>query len=282
MKLKDAIEEFNDYTKITKSEGTYSFYQYYLKMLSSEMGEIDCDDISNRDILSYIKRRQNQNPNVSKATLNKHIITLKAVVKYTTKRKIDFQKLKEQKKIIETVPYETYKKIFDYYQKHISNSYSFRNYLFIRIMKDTGLRLKEMIHININNIDLNTSCIHIKVTKTDVDRFVFFTKQTKELLIKFMITQKIDKYLFFDFKTGKQLTTSSVECFMYRLKKKLNITDKITPHKWRHTFATNFVKSGGNLETLRIILGHTNLKTTQKYLHLSKNDIYEQYQRIME
>lgn len=61
----------------------------------------------------------------------------------------------------------------------------------------------------------------------------------------------------------------------------LNISENITPHKWRHTFATTFIKNGGDLEILRLLLGHSNLKTTQKYLHLSRNDIVDNYQKIM-
>jgi len=61
----------------------------------------------------------------------------------------------------------------------------------------------------------------------------------------------------------------------------LKIEENITPHKWRHTFATNFLNRGGNLETLRLLLGHANLKTTQKYLHLSKGDIFRNYNEVM-
>jgi site-specific recombinase XerD len=77
------------------------------------------------------------------------------------------------------------------------------------------------------------------------------------------------------------MTTSSVESFIYRLKIKLNLSENITPHKWRHTFATTFIRNGGDLETLRLLLGHSNLKTTQKYLHLSRSDIVSNYNSIM-
>ena len=72
-----------------------------------------------------------------------------------------------------------------------------------------------------------------------------------------------------------------VVSFIYRVKKRLNIEENITPHKWRHTFVTNYLKQGGDLETLRLLLGHSNLKTTQKYLHFSKNDIISNYKNIM-
>ena len=228
-----------------------------------------------------IIRRREYNPKVSNATLNKQIVTLKTVVKYSTTKEITFAKLKERKKIIPTISKSTYSKIFEYYQKHMKDNYTFRNYVFLKLLLDTGLRLNEMINIKLKNIDFDTSSIHIKVTKTDVDRYVCFTESTKELLLKFIVTQTFKDYLFYDFKTGNNLTTSSVESFIYRLKIKLSLNENITPHKWRHTFATNFLKRGGDLETLRILLGHSNLKTTQKYLHLSKNDIVDNYNNVM-
>jgi site-specific recombinase XerD len=77
------------------------------------------------------------------------------------------------------------------------------------------------------------------------------------------------------------MTTASIESLFYQLKKRYGIQDNITPHKWRHTFATSFLRKGGDLETLRMLLGHSNLKTTQKYLHLNQHDIRKTYQAIM-
>jgi len=281
MLLTQAIEDFRKYTKVTKSLGTQDYYKYYLKTLKNELGSLDCSEINNNVILDYIIKRREYNPKVSNATINKHIVTLKTVIKYATSKEITFAKLKERKMIIPIISKATYSKIFEYLQKHIKDNYTFRNYVFLKLMLDTGLRLHEIINIKLRNIDFDTSSIHIKVTKTDVDRYVCFTESTKELLLKFIVTQKINEYLFYDFKTGNKLTTSSVESLVYRLKIKLNIEESITPHKWRHTFATNFLKRGGDLETLRILLGHSNLKTTQKYLHLSRNDIVENYNSIM-
>lgn len=68
---------------------------------------------------------------------------------------------------------------------------------------------------------------------------------------------------------------------LFTEKKEARYPREYKPHKWRHTFATTFIKNGGDLETLRLLLGHTNLKTTQKYLHLSKGDIVENYKQVM-
>lgn len=281
MKLNEAIEKFKKYTAVTKTKGTLDYYTYLFKMLDEHMGQKECDQINNDDILNYILILKDINTELSNASINKHIVALKTIVKYATGREIKFSKLKERKKIIPTISKQTINKIFNYYQKNIRNRFTFRNYVFLKLLLDTGLRMNEMINIKIKDIDFDTSSIHIKVTKTDVDRYVCFTESTKQLLLKYVLTQKITNLLFYDFNTGKKLTTSSVECFIYRLKKKLCIEENITPHKWRHTFATIFLKNGGDLETLRLLLGHSNLKTTQKYLHLSKTDIVKNYREIM-
>ncbi|MBI9010564.1 MAG: tyrosine-type recombinase/integrase [Tenericutes bacterium] len=281
MKMSKAIEDFRKYVSVTKAKGTQDYYKYYLDLLSDELGHLDSKDITNNTILNYIIRRKEFNSEVSNATLNKHITTLKTVLKYACNIELKFAKLKERKKIIPTISQKTYTRIFDYYKKHMKDSHNFRNYVFLKLLLDTGLRLSEITSIKIRDIDFDTNSIHIKVTKTDVDRYVCFTESTKKLLIKFVVTHDIKELLFFDFKTGSRLTTSTVESFIYRLKIKLKITENITPHKWRHTFATNFLNWGGDLETLRLLLGHSNLKTTQKYLHLSRNDIVSNYTTVM-
>lgn len=281
MILNKAIEQFRKYTAVTKSKGTQNYYVYLFKMLSKFMGTLECDDISNDDILNYIIKLKEITPTISNATINKHITALKTIVKYATGRVIKFSKLKERKKTIPIISKETIIKIFNYLQKNMKNRFMFRNYVFLKLLLDTGLRMNEMIHLRKRDIDFDTSSIHVKVTKTDIDRYVCFTESTKKLLMKFIVTHKIEDYLFFDFNTGNKLTTSSIECFIYRIKKRLDIQENITPHKWRHTFATTFIKNGGDLETLRLLLGHTNLKTTQKYLHLSKSDIVSNYKEIM-
>lgn len=281
MLLKEAIKQFRKYTAVTKTSGTQDYYKYLLKMLDAHMGQNQCDHITNDLILDYIIKIKTMNPELSNASVNKHITALKSVVKYATGREIKFEKLKERKKIIPTISKQTLNKIFSYYQKNMKNRFTFRNYVFLKLLLDTGMRMNEIINIQLKDIDFDTSSIHIKISKTDVDRYVCFTDSTKQLLMKYVVTQSINKYVFYDFNTGKKLTTSSVECLIYRLKKKLCIEENITPHKWRHTFATGFIKNGGDLETLRLLLGHSNLKTTQKYLHLSKSDIIKNYLKTM-
>lgn len=77
------------------------------------------------------------------------------------------------------------------------------------------------------------------------------------------------------------MTKDGVTSFLNILRERLKIVETILPHKWRHTFATRFLRNGGDIETLRLLLGHTNLSTTQMYLHLAKDDLISNYNKVI-
>lgn len=282
MNVNEALKEHMMYIRVTKSKGTLEYYEFYHKKISDHFGNLDVDSIANLNILEFIDKEHKNNPNITNATLNKAIQTLKTAVKYSAKVNIEFPKLKERKKLIEIIPETTIKKLFNYYESSVLKT-DLRNHLYLRLLYDTGLRLNEMNNLKLSNIDIDSQVIHVSVTKTDLDRFVIFTKKTKYVLLQYLLKFKPDEYLFYS--SGlpdTKLSTTSVQTFISRIKKKLSITDNITPHKWRHTFATRFLRNGGDLETLRLILGHTKLTTTQKYLHMNKKDLIENYKRVIE
>jgi site-specific recombinase XerD len=281
IKLSDAIEKYKEEIELRCSQGTAEYYNSYLRYIGEGLGKLYCSDIGSDEIRGYIANRKAMNPDVSKATLNKHIAAIKTVIKFAIGKKIEYQKMRERKKIISTVPKEVYNKIFMYYEKDLSNKHKYRNYLYFKILLDTGLRLSEATNITIDDLLLDESLIHVKKTKTDVDRYVVITKGTKDLLIKYIIIHNIKNYIFTDFENDQPLTTSAIESLVTRLKSKLNIKTRITPHSWRHTFATNFTRANGNMEALRMIMGHANLKTTQKYLHMTKEDIKVEYNKFI-
>jgi len=281
LKFEEAINEFLDYIEVTKSKGTLNYYKNYCNKLNRYFWKYDLDEIDKKEILYYIKYEKMLNPDLTHATINKAVQTLKTMIKYTTNRVIEFEKLKEKKNIIQTIPDQTIRKIFSYFEKEVLSRSELRNYAYLRLLYDTGLRLSEINNLKIQNVDFEYNTILVLETKTDVDRYVVFSNKTKIILKKYIIILQPKDFLFYNFKNHGSMTTTSIETMISRLKKKLKIKDNITPHKWRHTFATRFIRLGGDLETLRLLLGHTNLKTTQKYLHMNKQDIINNYNFVM-
>ena len=132
----------------------------------------------------------------------------------------------------------------------------------------------------ISNININDHSILITETKTKVDRIVFYTEATSNLLNKYLIRENIQDYIFIDLTTRKPIKLDRIQKICQNLQKSLNISDSVSPHKWRHTFATNFINHNGNLEVLRTLLGHTSITTTQRYLHINTQKLRDEYFRI--
>jgi len=280
MKLKQAIEKYEKYITVTRSKGTLRYLKGKTAIISRYLGTYECSMINNDILLDFIIKQRKRNPQITHRTINKYIQTINQVIKYETGEKVNFDKLPENKKTIKTISIEIQEKIFEYYDNNQNNLILLRNYIMFRLLLETGLRISELLSIKVGDIEFNTGTIHIRITKTNEERYVFFSKKTSLLLNKYIISSKLNNELFIDFITGDQLTVIGIESICQRLAKKLDINQSISPHKWRHTFATTFIRKSGNLEVLRQIMGHTNLATTQKYLHINKDFLHEEYFRV--
>ena len=282
MKIKDAIQKYDKYVTVTKSKGTLNYLRGKTGIINQYLGNLDVNDINNDVLLEFIIDQQKRNPYISNRTLNKYIQTLKQVMKYSSNIELEFEKMPVRQKMIQTIPEHIQDRIYTYYENNQSNLVLLRNYVLFRLLNETGLRISELLSLKVRDFDFKTYTIHVKITKTNNERYVFYSKKTNLLINKYLAASKTTNHLFIDFITGDVLSVVSVESLCQRLAKKLSLNQSISPHKWRHTFASRFIKRNGNLKVLRQIMGHTSLTTTQKYLHLNKDHLHDEYFRINE
>ena len=280
MNLNKAIDKYRKYVKVTRSSGTLLYLDGKIGIIRKYLGHKDCNKINTDVILDFIIEQQQRNPNISNRTINKYVQAIKQVLQYSCSITLIFENLPITKKIIQIIPEPIVSLIFSYYQAHQTTPVNQRNYIMFRLFNETGLRLSELTNLKINDFDFQSLTIHVKKTKTNTERYVFFSRETYMLLNKYIITCKLTNYIFIDFSSGEIISGNTIESLTQRLKRKLDINQSISPHKWRHTFATRFVKRNGNMEVLRQIMGHSSLKTTQKYLHINKETLHEEYFRI--
>lgn len=281
MTFKEAINKYMKYVKVTKSKGTYDFHIGNAKRLTAFFGEMNCEDIKRDQILDLILYLKDKNNKISNATINKYIGLLLRTLRNECNIDIKFDKLKEQKKMISIVSHESIQKIFQHYEKMLYPEH-LRNLVFFRILLDTGLRLSEILSLKVSNINFNDQSILAKVTKTKEDRLVFYTKPTEVFLNRYIINEKITGHLFIDLNTREILKIDRIQKICQNLRKTLHIRESVTPHKWRHTFATQFTNQNGNMEVLRILMGHSNILTTQRYLHINTQKLRNEYFRVFE
>ena len=156
-----------------------------------------------------------------------------------------------------------------------------RDRLIIELLYSSGLRSIELINLSEFMIDIEEREIRV-VGKGDKERITFFSENAKKWLIKY-IEEKKKQYANYTREVlivnskGKKLTTRSLRRLISAHAHEAGIEKEITPHVFRHSFATELLNNGVDIRYLQELLGHSSIATTQVYTHVSKaflRDIY--------
>lgn len=150
-----------------------------------------------------------------------------------------------------------------------------RDIAMIELMYASGLRVSELINIQFSQISLQQGVVRV-LGKGSKERLVPFGEVALAAIERYIKTTrsiylgcKACDYLFVSIR-GQRMTRQT---FWYRLKhyaKQINISTHISPHTLRHAFATHLLAHGADLRTLQLLLGHSDLSTTQIYTHIAK------------
>ena len=159
-----------------------------------------------------------------------------------------------------------------------------RNRAIIALMLNMGLRVSEVVNLKPGNDNLTKSKIRIVSGKGGIDRDLSIPLNTSEYLKAwkdtkppgteyfFCIVKKVPEG-YFETKIGNKLTVRGIQVWIKRYAVRAGITKNVSPHTLRHTYATMFYKQTKDLETLRMILGHSDISTTQIYITLANIDV---------
>jgi site-specific recombinase XerD len=149
-----------------------------------------------------------------------------------------------------------------------AKKHRYRDYIILLTLWRTGMRISELVHLR--KKDITDSTIIIRGGKYNKDRVIPLEKELGNLLGLYSDHIKHEEHLF-------KLTRRQIRNLVYRYRGK---RENVSPHTFRHSFAVYCLKNGMNLESLRRILGHTNLNTTQVYLDLAGKDTVEDFNKI--
>ena len=109
--------------------------------------------------------------------------------------------------------------------------------------------------------------------KGNKDRMVNFSEESKTILNLYIEEYKPSVYLFESYKPGKKYGESSVSNVVRQIAKKANVSKKVTPHMFRHSFATHLMDKGIAVPRIQELLGHKDIRTTMIYTHLTTHDV---------
>jgi tyrosine recombinase XerC len=162
------------------------------------------------------------------------------------------------------------------------NPQGLRDQAILEVLYGTGLRVTEIVRMNINDVDFDEGEIKV-LGKGSKERIVLFGSHARTALSKYikdgrpkMSSGKKSPALFIN-RRGSRITTRSVERMIVFYAKKAGLTKKVTPHTLRHSFATHLLSGGADLRMVQELLGHVSLSTTQVYTHITKERLKEVY-----
>lgn len=162
---------------------------------------------------------------------------------------------------------------FDQVKLLISGITNLKHKAAVSLMYSAGLRVSELINIMPKEIDSKQMFVMVRGGKGKKDRTTLLSENCLLLLREYFKVYRPEKYLFYGAKKNRPYSQSSIEAMVRRAAKKAGITKKVTPHTFRHSFATHLLEGGCNLFYIKELLGHSNIQTTMVYLHLCSKNI---------
>ena len=140
----------------------------------------------------------------------------------------------------------------------------------LMLLYSTGMRISEIANCRIADIDSKNMRIKIVQGKGCKDRFTILSEQVLLELRAYYIIYRPKEYLFNGDRPGKRYSVRSIQHLMQKALIKVGLENKnFTIHTIRHSFATHLIDNGTDLHTIKELLGHSNLQTTMKYMHLT-------------
>ncbi|MCP4926957.1 MAG: site-specific tyrosine recombinase XerD [Gammaproteobacteria bacterium] len=160
-----------------------------------------------------------------------------------------------------------------------------RDRTMLEVLYATGLRVTELINLKQGEINLNQGVLRVS-GKGDRDRLIPIGDEAQEWLREFLGGSRIEILLerhtdyLFPTRRGDRMTRQAFWHIIKRYTKKAGIKGKLSPHTLRHAFATHLLNNGADLRVVQMLLGHSDLSTTQIYTHVARarmKDLHSQH-----
>lgn len=167
----------------------------------------------------------------------------------------------------------------------VSRPAGIRDRTMCELLYSAGLRVSELVALNVEDVVFSEQEIRVLHGKGEKTRIVLFGTIAKAWLLHYLeqarplwVLNPGEKALFVN-QTGTRLSVRSVQYLIHQLADKLAFEKHITPHTFRHSFATALLNGGADLRVVQELLGHTSLSTTQLYTHLTTEKLQTTYNR---
>ena len=285
--MEDSILDYIDYISYEKglSDNTKISYKMDLmayKAFLNKKGINSWNKVKQADIqdyLMYLSKIQD-----STSTVARKLTTIKNLHKFLYKEKrIDkdvsenIERPKLKKALPDVMSVEEVALLLDI---KTNTLFDYRNKAMLELLYATGIRVSELIHLSIHSVDLE-NCIIRLIGKGGKERIIPIGEYTMVYLKEYLekrnqlLKQNNCEALFLN-NHGKEMTRQGFFKNLKKILREKGLNENIHPHTLRHSFATHLLNYGADLRSIQMLLGHSDIKTTKIYTHISREKIKEE------
>ncbi|MBQ6135496.1 MAG: site-specific tyrosine recombinase XerD [Bacilli bacterium] len=288
MKIEEAILDFLNYCIFEKglSDKTKLSYENDLKVYSNfleEKGKTNITDITSDDIKDFLKDRTEEET----TTIAHNLTVIKNFHMYLVKEKLVKENISEfierpklKKALPKTLSTEDVEKLLDI---PLNTPFDYRNKAMLELLYGCGLRISELIQLEINDIDEINCFIRIsgkgnKEREVPLGEYAIYYLNLYLAHRNELLKNQNESKLFIN-NHGKGITRQGFFKILKALLKEKNLNCEASPHTLRHSFATHLVNRGADLRSVQEMLGHSDISTTKIYTKISDEKVLEDYQK---
>ena len=283
MNLNEATRLFLEDCELAQglSERTIANYQHYLERFA-----LFADDIAVNSITDELVRKWrldlNRNELLGKATQNYHLVALRALLGWLAKKnipalsaeKIDLPGISEPEVVF--LQHEAVEKLLG--TPNQATSQGKRDRAILETLFSTGLRVAELVRLNRADVEGREEVSVLGKGKKR--RVVFLSPSTQTAITTYLkIRADHDPALFLrergSDESSRRLTVRTIQRLIHEYATQAGVSEHVTPHTLRHSFATDLLQSGADLRAVQALLGHSSVVTTQRYTHVTDAHLKE-------
>lgn len=215
-------------------------------------------------------------------TINTRLRALRSFYNFLDKNKLidknpmkNIKLLRDRQKTIETLDNQEIEKLIKIIRKQ-KTFVGFRDEVIVLVFLDTGVRLSELVGINVEDVRHNK--LIIRRTKNLFERTVYLSDTTQERLESYIkVRGEVVTNKLFISQDNKELNPHSIQTRLTKYGKEAKISKRVSPHTFRHTMAKRMIVSGLDAFSLMHLLGHTDITVTKRYVNLWGQDLEQKH-----
>lgn len=292
LKNKNLLDDFKLYLEIERNLSVHTVKAYcidisnFLSSLSDKMPEL----LSHKEVRQYLTEIQSLA--YTKTTISRKIAAIRTFYRYLYRERLvdnnpagNIKGPRKAKGLPKFLTSDEVDEIFN--SINITTPSGFRDRCILELLYATGMRISELCSLNFESLNIEENEITV-YGKGGKERIVLISNRAKDFINIYMKSKRLELCNTADFfadspvfinQNGFRLQQRSVHRILSKLSKDIGLNKNVSPHVFRHTFATKLLENGADLRVVQELLGHASISNTQIYTHVSTERLKQAYNK---